>query len=194
MAHVRFKVQNASVSKELADKIQRLQRELSETQRLLRLEYEKSPEYRAAVAVASQGSSSVGVVVARDGYLDVAVPCFDYSSDGRRKPTTFLGETTINMLLNGKLLTDAQKRALLAERFGGLFDQANVRVQERRWELVELDADRKEVRRLALCDTEEQAEGKLEDWCDFDEDYEAGVWRGADWSEVEFVLVREVWL
>lgn len=192
MAHVRFKVDGRTVSKELAEKIQRLQRELSETQRLLRLEYEKSPEYRAAVAVASQGS--VGVVVARDGYLDVAVPCFDYSSEGRRKPTSYLGETTINMLLNGKLLTDGQKRALLAERFGGLFDQANVRVLERRWELVELDADRREVRRLALCDTEEQAEEKLQDWCDFDEEFEAGVWRGADWSDVEFVLVREVWL
>lgn len=194
MSHIRFTVHGAKVNKELADKILRLRSEMVEAQRLLRLDYEKSSEYQAATAMASHGAQSVGVVVARDATLDVAVPCFDYSSDSRRRSSSLMSDTTINMLLSGKLLSDAQKRALLADRFGGVFDTENVRIQVRRWELVELDADRKEVRRLALCDTEEQAESKLEDWCDFDEDYEAGVWRGAEWSDVEFVLVREVWL
>lgn len=156
---IQYKVPARHVDKELAERLEKLDRERLEIAQKLVEAYRKSPEYTAALHICGSvnrvnvhlGSTSALEVVINDGKSSPAVASIGY-----------MGETTINTLLSGKLLSDEEKRGLLALRFGFGVEGSEIVVRRRVWIVKHVTRDA--TLALAEWPTLRKAEEDLERW------------------------------
>ena len=183
----KFTVPARDVSEELTKELEHHSRRVFELKEQIRRLFYKSDTYASVLHVT--GRRQAGVEVRDSGVVEVTLPGVNSEPSPSYKR---LEASTLNLLLSGKLLTDDQKMALLADL---LPSTENVRVQRRRWQLV--------VRNMEtgsdgpVLDTHlsrEQAEKALPLWAEQVPFADELVWVWLESREGrEYVAVEEVW-
>ena len=108
-----------------ADKLTKAQAIVDALRKEIEAEYFASPEGAGIKAISTPGAYKSGQVVVTWPYPHSMQISLGVTEDVARKnpvmsPLRSLGEKTINSLLNGKLLTDAEKRAVVSELTAGV--------------------------------------------------------------------------
>lgn len=156
---IQYRVPARHVDKELAERLEKLDRERLEIAQKLVDAYKKSPEYAAALHIAGN-VNRVNVQLGSTSALEVVI------NDGKSSPATtsigYMGETTINTLLSGKLLSDEEKRGLLALKFNFGDGRGEIVVRRRVWVVKHVTRDA--TLALAEWPTLRKAEDDLERW------------------------------
>lgn len=121
---VEYKVEAVEIDKDLAKAAGEARNALAAAEKALIDAYVKSDRYKAMRDLAGYGSSAFGkasVMPRIEGTRVVCRVMVDLP-DEKTGPQLYLDPKTANLLLSGKLLTDAEKRKLL-KRLGVDFDE-----------------------------------------------------------------------
>lgn len=114
-----------NVSAAKADELAKAQAVVDALRKEIEAEYLASPEGLGLKAISQPGAYSSGQLIVSWPHPHTMQVSLGVAEDINRKnpvhsPIHSLGEKTINTLLNGKLLTDAEKRAVVAELTKGV--------------------------------------------------------------------------
>lgn len=125
MATIRFNVKLSDFDREAFDKIRALDAQRSKIVEDVTRKFKESERYRAAVDLADRGNygEKMQPLVAFDRmgfHVSIAVDEVKPSSPPTHYQT--IGEKTLNALLNGKLLSDAEKRKLISAATHGVIE------------------------------------------------------------------------
>jgi len=116
-ANVEYKVEAATVDKDLAKAVEDARRALGEAEKALLDAYRKSPRYQAMLDLVGYGSSAYGkapLYPVIQGSRIICKVMVDLDHEPTR-PQLYLDPKTANLLLSGKLLSDEEKRLLLKD-------------------------------------------------------------------------------
>jgi hypothetical protein len=138
-----------------------------------------SSDYQVIVKMRRCGSKLTEAV--RGPYFEVDVAPADAPPRTTTRPATYIPESTLNTILSVKLLSDRQKRGLLAQQFGGVFGEG-VQVSVRSWVATDEDGE-KVFESASLSDMEDELS-------QFAQHVQNGVWVDGDGTRI---TVEEVW-
>jgi hypothetical protein len=129
MANIKFSVKLMDFDQETALKLRRLDQERSDLINKAIFSFKNSPRFQAARDVATLGNyGEKEPTIKFDGTsFNVTIPC-DIESDEAPAKSTYrpplsISEKTLNALLQGKILSDSEKRKLISAATGGLIQE-----------------------------------------------------------------------
>lgn len=129
MAKLKFSVKLVNFDQEAAAKLRRIDQERSDLISKAIFSFKNSPRFQAALDVATPGNyGEKDPTISFDGtYFHVTIPC-DIESDEAPAKSTYrpplsISEKTLNALLQGKILSDSEKRKLISAATGGFIQE-----------------------------------------------------------------------
>lgn len=123
---VEYKVEAVEIDRDLASAVDKARKELAAAEKALIDAYVKSDRYKALCDISGYGSSTFGKAHIHPVLQGSRIVCRVMVDlpDEKNGPQLYLDPKTANLLLSGKLLSDAEKRKLLKRMGVDFSDEA----------------------------------------------------------------------